>query len=66
MKLFSTTLCYNAKEWYDNLPEASITTMEQFEKVFLERWGIQQEDIPVLLEELKHIRQAEDETVTDF
>ena len=40
MKLFSATLCYNAKEWYDNLPEASITTMEQFEKVFLERWGI--------------------------
>jgi hypothetical protein len=66
MKLFSATLCYNAKEWYDNLPEASITTMEQFEKVFLERWGIQQEDIPVLLEELKHIRQAEDETVRDF
>jgi hypothetical protein len=30
MKLFSTTLCCNAKEWYDNLPNASITTMEQF------------------------------------
>jgi hypothetical protein len=66
MKIFSTTLCYNAKEWYDNLFEASITTMEQFEKVFFERWGIQQEDIPVLLKELKHIRQAEDETVKEF
>jgi hypothetical protein len=66
MKLFSATLCHNAKEWYDNLPDASITTMEQFEKTFLERWGIQQEDIPTLLEELKHIRQAEDETVRDF
>ena len=27
MKLFSATLCYNAKEWYDNLPEASIKTI---------------------------------------
>jgi hypothetical protein len=66
MKLFSTTLCCNAKEWYDNLPDASITTMEQFEETFLERWGIQLEDIPVLLEELEHIKQAEDETVRDF
>jgi hypothetical protein len=40
--------------------------MEQFEKTFLERWGIQLEDIPVLLKELKHIKQAEDETVRDF
>jgi hypothetical protein len=40
--------------------------MELFEKKILKRWGIQKEDIPVLLEELKHIRQAEDETVRDF
>jgi hypothetical protein len=66
MKLFSTTLWCNAKEWYDNLPDASITTMEQFEKTFLERWGIQSEDIPTLLKELEHIKQAEDETVGDF
>jgi hypothetical protein len=66
MKLFSTTFCCNAKEWYDNLPDASITTMEHFEKTFLERWGIQLEDIPTLLKELEHIKQAEDETVGDF
>jgi hypothetical protein len=66
MKLFSATLCCNAKEWYDNLPEASITTMEQFEKNILERWGIQQEENPILLEELEHIRKNEDETVRDF
>jgi hypothetical protein len=66
MKLFSTTLWFNAKEWYDNLPNASITTMEQFEKTFLERWGIQSEDIPTLLKELEHMKQAEDETVGDF
>jgi hypothetical protein len=66
MKLFSTTLSHGAKEWYDNLPDASITTMEQFEKTFLEEWGIQLEDIPTLLEELNHIRQVEDETVRDI
>jgi hypothetical protein len=56
MKLFSTMLSHNAKEWYDNLPDANITTMEQFEKTFLERWGIQLEDIPTLLKELEHIK----------
>jgi hypothetical protein len=45
MKLFSATLYGNAREWYDNLPDASITTMEQFEETFLKRWGIQLEDI---------------------
>jgi hypothetical protein len=57
MKILSAMLYYNVKKWYDNLHEANITTMEQFEKFFLEKWGIQQEDIPILLEELKHIRQ---------
>jgi hypothetical protein len=66
MKLFSTTFSYNAKEWYDNLPKARIKTMEQFEKKILERWGIQQQDIPLLLQELEHIKQVEDKTVRYF
>jgi hypothetical protein len=66
MKLFSASLYCNAREWYDNLPDASITTMEQFEETFLRRWGIQLEDIPVLLKRLEHIKQTEDETVRDF
>jgi hypothetical protein len=32
--------------------------MEQFEKTFLERWGIKSEDIPTLLKELEHMKQA--------
>jgi hypothetical protein len=28
MKLFSTTLHGNAREWYDDLPDASITSMD--------------------------------------
>jgi hypothetical protein len=66
MKLFSATLYGNAREWYDNLPNASITTMEQLEETFLKRWGIQLEDISVLLKRLEHIKQTEDETVRHF
>jgi hypothetical protein len=53
MKLFSHTLHGDAKKWYDNLPNASITSMDQFEEVFLEKWGIQPEDIPILQKILK-------------
>ena len=38
MKLFSTTLRGNAKKWYHDLPDASITSMNQLEEIFLEEW----------------------------
>jgi hypothetical protein len=56
MKLFSATLYGNAREWYDNLPNASITTMEQLEETFLKRWGIQLEDIQALLKRLEYAK----------
>ena len=40
MKLFSATLHGNARKLYDNLLDASITTMEQLEETFLKKWGI--------------------------
>jgi hypothetical protein len=39
MKLFSATLHGNARKWYDNLPVASITSMDQLEVTFLRNWG---------------------------
>jgi hypothetical protein len=66
MKLFSATLHGNARKWYDNLPDASITTMGQLEETFLEKWGIQLEDISVLLKRLEDIKQTENETLRDF
>jgi hypothetical protein len=66
MKLFSNTLHGNAKKWYDNLPNASITSMNQLEEIFLEEWGIQLEDISVLLKNFEHIRQTENETLWNF
>jgi hypothetical protein len=39
MKLFSATLHGNARRWYDNLPDASITTMEQFGRNLSQNMG---------------------------
>jgi hypothetical protein len=66
MILFANTLHGYAREWYYNLPDASITSMDQFEEVFLEKWGIKSEDIPVLLKKFEDIKQRENETLFDF
>jgi hypothetical protein len=66
MKLFSATLHGNARKWYDNLPNANITSMKQLEETFLKRWGIKLEDTPILLKRLKHIKQTENETIRQF
>jgi hypothetical protein len=66
MKLFSKTLHGDAKKWYDNLPDAGITSMDQFEEIFLEEWGIHSEDIPLLIKNFEDIKQRENETLFDF
>jgi hypothetical protein len=66
MKLFSASLHGEARRWYDNLPAASITTMEQFEEIFLAKWTMKIEAIQSLLKELEGIRQAESEIVKVF
>jgi hypothetical protein len=66
MKLFSASLHGEARRWYDNLPAASITSMELFEKVFLAKWTMKIEDIQSLLKELEGIKQKESEIVRAF
>jgi hypothetical protein len=66
MKLFSASLHGEARRWYDNLPAASITSMEQFEKVFLAKWTMEEEDMQSLLKELEDVKQAESEIVRDY
>jgi hypothetical protein len=66
MKLFSKTLHGDAKRWYDNLPIASINSMERFEEVFLAKWTIKIEDIQSLLKELEGMKQRESEIVRTF
>jgi hypothetical protein len=66
MKLFSKTLHGEAKRWYDNLPTASINSMEHFEEVFLAKWTIRIEDIQSLHKELESIKQRESEPVKTY
>jgi hypothetical protein len=56
MKLFSASLHGEARRWYDNLPAASITSMDHFEKIFLVRWVMKLEDIQSLLRGLERIK----------
>jgi hypothetical protein len=66
MKLFSASLHEEARRWFDSLPAASITTMEQFEGIFLANWTMKIEVIQSLLKELEGIRQADSEIVKAF
>jgi hypothetical protein len=63
MKLFSSSLHEEAKKWYDSLPAASITSMDHFEEIFLERWALRLEDVQSLLKELEGVRQEDGELV---
>ena len=65
MKFFSATLYDGARQWYNNLPDASITTMDKLEEVFLKRWSVK-EDPNMLLIRLINITKAENETVKEF
>jgi hypothetical protein len=66
MKLFSATLHGNARKWYDSLPDANITSMDQLEETFLKRWNIKIEDINMLINKLNNIKKNENETVREF
>ena len=66
MKLFFASLHGEARRWYDDLPAASIDSIEHFERVFLARWTLGMEDIQSLLEELEDIKQAESEIVRAY
>jgi hypothetical protein len=66
MKLFSSTLHDNAREWYDDLPNASITSIDQLEETFLKRWGIKLEDIQMLIKRIEYIKQTKNETINEF
>jgi hypothetical protein len=56
MKLFFATLQGNARRWYGNLPATSITSMDQLEETFLMSWGMELEDIQLLLKGLEYKR----------
>jgi hypothetical protein len=65
MKIFSTALCDDARRWYDDLPNASITYMDQLEEVFLRILNVK-EDPDMLLQILVHIKNVENEAIKDL
>jgi hypothetical protein len=66
MKLFSVTLHDNARRWYDSLHDANITSMDQLEEVFLNKWSVKLEDIHMLIKRLDYIQKTENEIVKEF
>jgi hypothetical protein len=65
MNLFSTTLHDNAQRWYNNLPNASISSMDKLEEVFLQRWSVKRNP-NILLMRLNCLTKVENETVQEF
>jgi hypothetical protein len=66
MKLLSATLHGNARKWYDDLPDASITSIDQLEETFIEKWGIKLEYIHMLIKIFKYMKQTKSETIKEF
>jgi hypothetical protein len=66
MKLFSSTFHSDDKKWYDSLPDASITSMDQLEETFLEKWNIKIEDIHMLINRVEYMKQTKNETIKEF
>jgi hypothetical protein len=65
MKLFSTTRYDGARRWYNGLPDASITSMDKLEEVFLKIWSVK-EDPNMLLIRLNNITKVKNENVREF
>jgi hypothetical protein len=66
MKLFSAALHGEAGRWYDNFLAPSITSMDQFEEIFLARWVMKLKYIQSLMRGLECIKQIEDEIIRVF
>jgi hypothetical protein len=65
MKLFLASLTRDARKWSTNLPRKSLTTCEDLEQVFLQRWGVM-EDMASLYSQYLKICKQNDETVREF
>jgi hypothetical protein len=63
--IFSLSLQGKVKNWFKNLPDASISSFHQFVKVFLDRWVIMR-NVFLILEEYDHLKRQPGETVQQF
>jgi hypothetical protein len=65
IRMFSLSLGGKVKDWFKNLPAASIRNFHQFMQVFLDRWVIRV-NVFLILEEYEHLKRKPGETVHQF
>jgi hypothetical protein len=65
IKMFALSLGGKVKDWFKNLPAASIRNFHQFMQVFLDRWVIRV-NVFLILEEYEHLKRNPGETVHQF
>jgi hypothetical protein len=65
IRMFALSLGGKVKDWFKNLPAASIRNFHQFMQVFLDRWVIRG-NVFLILEEYEHLKRKPGETVHQF
>jgi hypothetical protein len=65
IRMFTLSLGGKVKDWFKNLPAASIKKFHQFMQVFLDRWVIRG-NVFLVLEEYEHLKRKPRETVQQF
>lgn len=65
IRLFALSLQGKVKRWFKALPNGNITDLQQFIKVFLERWRIRQ-NLFLIIEEYNQLKRLPGETVQQF
>jgi hypothetical protein len=63
--MFSLSLGGKVKNWFRDLPAASINNFHQFVQVFLDRWVIMR-NVFLILEEYDHLKRQPRETIQQF
>jgi hypothetical protein len=65
IRMFALSLQGKVKNWFKNLPAASINNFHQFVQAFLDRWVIMR-NVFLILEEYDHLKRQPGETVQQF
>jgi hypothetical protein len=65
IRMFALSLGGKVKDWFKNLPAASIRNFHQFMQVFLDRWVIMG-NVFLILEEYDHLKRKPGETIQQF
>jgi hypothetical protein len=65
IRMFALSLQGKVKNWFRNLPAASIRNFQQFMQIFLDRWVVRV-NVFLILEEYEHLKRKPGETVHQF